>query len=198
MGLPHFFVKRAILQKFLMCSGCLDPPLIHHHKLIRSCHRIKSMSDHNQSLALYQFRNSLLNQTFILRVKVSCCLIENNNRGIFQHGSGDGNSLSFTPRQVAACTAHNRVIPMLQTHDEVMTTALSGNIFYFRPGHETYPTYHQPLVQKVICNGVRWAFNPEARLAKPTDAPNRPVGKTLEPLEERGPRLHHDGEAGYR
>jgi trehalose utilization protein len=74
----------------------------------------------------------------------------------------------------------------------------AGNIFYFRPGHETYPTYHQPMVQKVIANGVRWAHNPEARLAKPTDAPNTPVGKTLEPLEERGPRLHHDGEAGYR
>jgi trehalose utilization protein len=74
----------------------------------------------------------------------------------------------------------------------------AGNIFYFRPGHETYPTYHQPMVQKVIANGVRWAHNPEARIAKPTDAPNVPVGKTLEPLEERGPRLHHDGEAGYR
>ena len=39
----------------LMCSGCLDPPLIHHHKLIRSCHRIESMSNHNQRFALYQF-----------------------------------------------------------------------------------------------------------------------------------------------
>ena len=42
------------------------------------------------------------------------------------------------------------------------------------------------------------AFNPEARLAKPTDAPNTPVGKTLEPIVERGPRLYHDGEAGFR
>jgi trehalose utilization protein len=32
-----------------------------------------------------------------------------------------------------------------------------GRIFYFRPGHETYPTYHQPLVQQVIGNAVRWA-----------------------------------------
>ena len=32
-----------------------------------------------------------------------------------------------------------------------------GKIFYFRPGHETYPTYHNPEVQKVIGNGVRWA-----------------------------------------
>ena len=32
-----------------------------------------------------------------------------------------------------------------------------GKIFYFRPGHETYPTYHNSEVQKVIGNGVRWA-----------------------------------------
>jgi trehalose utilization protein len=32
-----------------------------------------------------------------------------------------------------------------------------GKIFYFRPGHETIPTYHNPEVQRVIANGVRWA-----------------------------------------
>ncbi|WP_151718830.1 ThuA domain-containing protein [Gemmobacter serpentinus] len=74
----------------------------------------------------------------------------------------------------------------------------AGNVFYFRPGHETYPTYHDTNVQRVIANGVRWAFNPEARLADPTTAPNRPVASALEPIEERGPRLHHDGEEGYR
>jgi trehalose utilization protein len=32
-----------------------------------------------------------------------------------------------------------------------------GKVFYFRPGHETFPTYYQAEVQKVIYNGVRWA-----------------------------------------
>jgi trehalose utilization protein len=32
-----------------------------------------------------------------------------------------------------------------------------GKIFYFRPGHETYPTYHNAQVQRVIANAVRWA-----------------------------------------
>ena len=32
-----------------------------------------------------------------------------------------------------------------------------GRIFYFSPGHETYPVYHQPEVQRVIANGVLWA-----------------------------------------
>ncbi|MFC7681875.1 ThuA domain-containing protein [Paenibacillus sp. GCM10028914] len=32
-----------------------------------------------------------------------------------------------------------------------------GKIFYFRPGHETYPTYYNPEILKVISNGIRWA-----------------------------------------
>lgn len=32
-----------------------------------------------------------------------------------------------------------------------------GKIFYFRPGHETYPTYYHPIVRRVIANGVKWA-----------------------------------------
>ena len=74
----------------------------------------------------------------------------------------------------------------------------AGKVFYFRPGHETYPTYHDANVRQVLRNAVRWAYNPEARLADPTAAPNVPVETALEPIEERGPRLHKDGEAGYR
>lgn len=33
----------------------------------------------------------------------------------------------------------------------------NGKIFYFQPGHETYPTYYNPQVQTVIKNAVRWA-----------------------------------------
>lgn len=32
-----------------------------------------------------------------------------------------------------------------------------GKIFYFRPGDQEYPTYHQPEVLRVISNAVRWA-----------------------------------------
>ena len=35
-----------------------------------------------------------------------------------------------------------------------------GRIFYFQPGHETFPTYYEPNVQKVIRQGVRWAYSP--------------------------------------
>ncbi len=74
----------------------------------------------------------------------------------------------------------------------------AGSVFYFRPGHETYPTYHDANVQRVIRNGVHWAYSPAARIMNVSAAPNVPVDKALEPIVERGPRLHHDGEEGLR
>lgn len=32
-----------------------------------------------------------------------------------------------------------------------------GKIFYFQPGHEEYPIYYQPQIQRIITNAVRWA-----------------------------------------
>jgi trehalose utilization protein len=38
----------------------------------------------------------------------------------------------------------------------------AGRIFYFRPGHETHPTYFDTNVRHVIANGVRWVATPGA------------------------------------
>ncbi|MGZ0657568.1 ThuA domain-containing protein [Coraliomargarita sp. W4R72] len=66
----------------------------------------------------------------------------------------------------------------------------NGKIFYFRPGHETYPTYHQAEVQKVITNAVRWA-KPTVRIAD--DCPNSPPLELLpdDPEAESRPTIGH-------
>ena len=33
-----------------------------------------------------------------------------------------------------------------------------GKVFYFQPGHETYPVYYNNQIQKVITNAVKWAM----------------------------------------
>ncbi len=38
-----------------------------------------------------------------------------------------------------------------------------GRVFYFRPGHESYPIYYQPEVLRVIYNAVRWAAPQEIK-----------------------------------
>jgi len=74
----------------------------------------------------------------------------------------------------------------------------AGNVFYFQPGHETYPTYHNDNIRVVLRNAVKWAASPEARRTGVHDAPNRAVHDALESIVERGPKLHADGQGGYR
>ncbi|MEL6840943.1 MAG: ThuA domain-containing protein [Pseudomonadota bacterium] len=74
----------------------------------------------------------------------------------------------------------------------------AGRVFYFQPGHETYPTYYDPTIRTVLRNACHWVYNPAARIVNPGDAPNRPAEDALEPLTVKGPRLHKDGEEGFR
>jgi len=50
-----------------------------------------------------------------------------------------------------------------------------GKVFYFRPGHETYPLYYDQNVLRVLANASRWAA--------PGNAP-KPVFGHSQPLEE--------------
>jgi len=50
-----------------------------------------------------------------------------------------------------------------------------GRIFYFSPGHETYPIYYNPNVRRVIYNAILWA-KPVTRVP--------PVFGRVEPLEK--------------
>jgi trehalose utilization protein len=52
-----------------------------------------------------------------------------------------------------------------------------GRIFYFRPGHETHPTYFHPDVRRTIANATRWASQPMGA---------DPVRGNREPLEAIG------------
>ncbi|QTN11024.1 ThuA domain-containing protein [Mammaliicoccus vitulinus] len=51
----------------------------------------------------------------------------------------------------------------------------NGKIFYFRPGHESYPTYYNEQIQQVIKNAAEWARN--------RNTPKHQYGNA-QPLEE--------------
>jgi trehalose utilization protein len=56
-----------------------------------------------------------------------------------------------------------------------------GRVVYFRPGHETYPTYHHPHIQRIVANACGWA---RRRVRIDTGkAPNTPA---LEPVPNPG------------
>ena len=59
----------------------------------------------------------------------------------------------------------------------------AGRVFYFSPGHETYPIYHQEEIQRVLANAAQWAARGERR--GPTPMSYTPAG-WFETDEQRG------------
>ena len=51
-----------------------------------------------------------------------------------------------------------------------------GRIFYFSPGHETYPVYYQEIVIRVLCNAAHWAYQPDVSAIETKMSPNSPTG----------------------
>ena len=47
----------------------------------------------------------------------------------------------------------------------------AGKVFYFQPGHESCPSYHNQYVQKIITNAVYWAKPAEIGYPVPDSAP---------------------------
>lgn len=38
-----------------------------------------------------------------------------------------------------------------------------GKIFYFQPGHETFRSFYNPYVRRILQNAVHWCYNPAVR-----------------------------------
>lgn len=73
----------------------------------------------------------------------------------------------------------------------------NGNIFYFRPGHETYPTYYHADIQKVLINSVIWAKH-HGKYWIEVDGPNVPPECAPDPVEVKGEGLHRPGDKGFK
>jgi trehalose utilization protein len=63
----------------------------------------------------------------------------------------------------------------------------AGRVFYFGPGHELYPIYHQPEIQRVIRNAVHWASPRGAAANVPR---NVPASEAREQIQPKGAQLH--------
>jgi len=72
----------------------------------------------------------------------------------------------------------------------------NGKIFYFRPGHEVYPIYHNESVRLVLRNAVHWAAGDGVKWID--SCPQIPAKNAPEPLEIKGPRIHKESETGFR
>lgn len=72
----------------------------------------------------------------------------------------------------------------------------NGKIFYFSPGHETYPVFYQQEIRQILRNAARWAAPSGTRYVD--TCPNILPDAAPEPVTEYGPKIHKAGDVGYR
>ena len=58
----------------------------------------------------------------------------------------------------------------------------SGKVFYFQPGHETFPTFHDENIKTILRNAARWAHNPYRAGPNVNEPLNRSMADALEPI----------------
>jgi len=51
-----------------------------------------------------------------------------------------------------------------------------GRVFYFSPGHETYPIYHRDDIGQVLANAVEWVHQSAPSRIETRRSPNAPTG----------------------
>ena len=92
------------------------------------------MGNRYDCFTMCQCGNSLLNQMLILWVNAGRGLIQNNNRRIFQHGSGNRNPLLFTAGKRRTALTNDGIISIWQGHNKVMAARFfcSGNHLFLR------------------------------------------------------------------
>ena len=78
------------------------------------------MCDDDNCLTLHQLFKGFLNQEFILRVAERRCLIQHDDRRVFDNGPRNGNSLALAAREMDAFGADHRVIPVGQFGDKLV------------------------------------------------------------------------------
>jgi len=59
-----------------------------------------------------------------------------------------------------------------------------GKIFYFRPGHEAYPTFYRSDIRQILANAADWA--------KPSHGPRPTLGHFVPSLEDIPQKDHSD------
>lgn len=69
----------------------------------------------------------------------------------------------------------------------------NGRVFYFRPGHESYPVYHNPQIMQVITNAVRWV---RPRLFSSFSCPK--IGTPLETIRSDASQFGKAGIEGQK
>ena len=132
------------IHKFLVFSGDVrqlgmgsllnEPPVVQHKDLIRLLDGRQPVRNGDDGLAARQLGERLLDQMLVFGVDAGGCLIQNDDRRIFQDRPGDGDALLFAAGQRAAALADDRVIAVRESQNKFVAAGLFRRLDHFLVG----------------------------------------------------------------
>ncbi len=69
-----------------------------------------------------------------------------------------------------------------------------GKVFYFRPGHESYPSFYDKNVLKILDNAIRWA---QPTFIRDISAPSAPALEQIRSVAGQNPAASGNRENGH-
>ena len=107
-----------------MSAALDDMSVVQYKDLIGVADGFQPVGNHDDSLVMGQCLDSPLQFILILQVNAACCLVQNDDRCVLQHGAGDGNPLFLAAGQSTASLANHGVIAIRQGRNKVMAASL--------------------------------------------------------------------------
>ena len=114
-----------------MSSLFYDPAMIQYKDCIGSHNRFQAMRNHHHGAILHQTTDRLLDFRLVFRVKRCRCLVQQNDWGIFQNRSCDGDSLLLTAGKRRPAFSDNRLKSIRHPHNKVVTIGQPRRAFNF-------------------------------------------------------------------
>ena len=150
-----------------------------------------------QRLAPHQPSQCRLDDRLVFRVCIGRCLVENDDRRVLQHGTGNGDALPLTAGQVTAgCTAYG-LIAVLQPHYELVAAAFLRGVNDLRIGRTLSAhadIVHDRKVKEVVVLGYIGDALRTLRQRQRTDVHAAQLNGTVLYIPQRGDK---PGDGGF-
>src|SRR5450756_782038 len=120
LGLIDLAVNGTGLHQFLMHSFGRDAPLVQDQDLVCSQHRTDTLGHDEDGALAVQAQQSLLDVSLGVDIDCTRTVVQDEDARLEEQGSGNGDALLLTPREVAATFLHHRVVSFRSTENELL------------------------------------------------------------------------------
>ena len=114
-------------MRALLCNLAV----VNDQNLIGILDGIQTVGDYEKCLALYQFRDGLLNIAFVISIYACGSFIQNDDRGIFQDAACNRDALLFTAGECSTAFTNYGLESIRQRHDEIIAAGLLSSCIDF-------------------------------------------------------------------